>query len=41
MGVMVLAAECGSSFTIRADGADAELAVAALADLVAAGFGEK
>ena len=41
MGVMMLAAECGSSFTIRADGADAEAAVAALAALVAAGFGEK
>ena len=41
MGVMMLAAECGSSLIIRADGADAEPAVAALADLVAAGFGEK
>lgn len=41
MGVMMLAAECGSSITIRADGPDAEAAVAALADLVASGFGEK
>ncbi len=41
MGVMMLAAERGSSFIIRADGVDAEGAVAALADLVAAGFGEK
>ena len=41
MGVMMLAAECGSSFTVRADGADAEAAVTALAALVAAGFGEK
>ena len=40
MGVMMLAAECGSSITIRADGPDAELAVQALADLVASGFGE-
>jgi phosphocarrier protein HPr len=40
MGVMMLAAECGSSITIRADGPDAEAAVAALADLVASGFGE-
>jgi phosphocarrier protein HPr len=40
MGVMMLAAECGSSITIRADGPDAEQAVQALADLVATGFGE-
>lgn len=40
MGVMMLAAECGSAITIRADGADAEQAVQALADLVASGFGE-
>ena len=40
MGVMMLAAECGSSITIRADGPDAEKAVEALAQLVANGFGE-
>ncbi|HEX2636948.1 MAG TPA: HPr family phosphocarrier protein [Gemmatimonadales bacterium] len=40
MGVMMLAAECGSSIVIRAHGPDAEQAVAALADLVATGFGE-
>ena len=40
MGVMMLAAECGSSITIRASGADAEQAVQALMDLVAGGFGE-
>ena len=40
MGVMMLAAECGSSITIRASGADAELAVQALLELVARGFGE-
>jgi phosphocarrier protein len=40
MGVMMLAAECGSCITIRADGPDAEAAVAALATLVAGGFGE-
>jgi phosphocarrier protein HPr len=40
MGVMMLAAECGSCITIRADGPDAEAAVAALAQLVAGGFGE-
>ncbi len=40
MGVMMLAAECGSSITIRAKGPDAEAAVEALAGLVASGFGE-
>jgi phosphocarrier protein HPr len=41
MGVMMLAAECGSSITIRADGPDAAEAVEALAQLVASGFGEE
>ncbi len=40
MGVMMLAAECGSSVSIRAEGADADAAVTALAELVAQGFGE-
>ncbi len=40
MGVMMLAAECGSEITIRANGPDAEQAVLALAELVASGFGE-
>jgi phosphocarrier protein HPr len=40
MGVMMLAAECGSEITIRANGPDAEEAVQALAELVANGFGE-
>jgi phosphocarrier protein HPr len=40
MGVMMLAAECGSSITIRADGPDAEQAVNAIGQLVAEGFGE-
>ena len=40
MGVMMLAAECGSSITIRADGPDAEQAVSAIGQLVAEGFGE-
>jgi phosphocarrier protein len=40
MGVMMLAAECGSSIIIRATGPDAEQAVQALAELVASGFGE-
>ncbi len=40
MGMMMLAAECGSSLLIKADGDDAEAAVAALLALGAAGFGE-
>jgi phosphocarrier protein len=40
MGVMILAAECGSTITVRAEGADAEAAVAALIELVNSGFGE-
>jgi len=39
-GVMMLAAECGSAITIRANGPDAEQAVQALAELVESGFGE-
>jgi phosphocarrier protein HPr len=41
MGVMMLAAECGSQITLRATGDDAEDAVEALAQLVAAKFGER
>jgi phosphocarrier protein HPr len=40
MGVMMLAAECGCSVVLRADGADEAAAVEALARLVAEGFGE-
>jgi len=40
MGVMMLAAESGSTIRIRADGPDEEAAVTALAALVASGFGE-
>jgi phosphocarrier protein HPr len=40
MGVMMLAAECGSEVIIRADGADADAAVMALAELIAGKFGE-
>ena len=40
MGVMMLAAECGSAIRIRAAGEDAERAVDALCRLVADGFGE-
>jgi phosphocarrier protein len=41
MGVMMLAAECGSMLRIQADGLDAVEAVSALAELVAGGFGER
>ncbi len=40
LGVMMLAAECGSSLTIQTDGEDAEQAMAALLALVADGFHE-
>jgi phosphocarrier protein HPr len=41
MGVMMLAAEFGASILVRANGPDAEQAVGAIADLVAAKFGER
>ncbi len=40
MGMMMLAAECGSALQLRAEGDDAEAAIEALLALVAAGFGE-
>lgn len=40
MGVLMLAAERGSSLTITAEGTDAAVAVKALARLVRGGFGE-
>ena len=40
MGVMMLAAECGSTIMLRAKGPDAQEAIAALASLVASRFGE-
>ena len=40
MGVMMLAAECGASVTLRAKGDDADAAVDALAEVIAAKFGE-
>ena len=41
MGVMMLQAECGSTITFRATGADETQVVDALCTLVAGGFGEK
>jgi phosphocarrier protein len=40
MGVMMLAAEYGSTLSLRADGPDAEEALEALAQLIANKFGE-
>ena len=40
MGVMMLAAECGSTVDLKADGADAEQAINALDKLIQDGFGE-
>ncbi len=40
MGIMMLAAACGSEIEIVTDGPDEEAALAALVDLVADGFGE-
>ncbi len=41
MGVMMLAAEFGSNILVRANGDDAEQALNAIANLVAAKFGER
>jgi phosphocarrier protein HPr len=41
MGVMMLAAECGATVNLKADGADADGALDALAALIASRFGEQ
>jgi phosphocarrier protein len=40
MGVMMLAAECGATLMVKAEGPDADQAVEAIAALVARKFGE-
>ncbi len=40
MGVLLLCGQRGAKLTIRAIGADAEVALEALCELVASGFGE-
>ena len=40
MGILLLAAACGSILTITADGSDEREAVEALTSLIASGFGE-
>lgn len=41
MGVMMLAAACGSMLTIEVDGPDEDAALQALTELIASGFGEE
>jgi phosphocarrier protein len=41
MGVMMLAAECGATLVLRAEGSDAEEAIDALAALILTKFGER
>lgn len=41
MGVLMLAAECGASITLRATGPDEGAAVDAIATLITTKFGEK
>jgi phosphocarrier protein len=41
MGVMMLAAECGSTITLRATGPDEDVALDTLATLVSSKFGER
>ena len=40
MGILLLAAACGSTITVSADGADEQEALEALTALVQSGFGE-
>ncbi len=41
MGVMMLAAECGSTLLLRAEGADADAALGAIDALIKNKFGER
>ena len=41
MGVMMLAAECGATLTLRASGPDEDDAIGAIAELIASRFGER
>ncbi len=40
MGILMLAAACGSSVTVTTDGEDAEAAMASIEELIKDGFGE-
>ena len=41
MGIMMLAATCGSQITITVEGTDADLALSAIVDIFSNRFGEK
>jgi phosphocarrier protein len=41
MGVMMLAAEQGSSLLVEVDGPDEQAAIAAILEVIASGFGEE
>ena len=41
MGIMMLAAACGTELTIQAEGPDEDEAINKLAELFAGGFGEE
>ena len=41
MGVMMLAAECGSTVTLRASGPDEDAALHSIHELIVNGFGER
>lgn len=41
MGLLMLAAPCGATLLVMADGADAELALEAIGELIADRFGEE
>jgi phosphocarrier protein HPr len=40
MGVMMLAAECGSTVLVKAEGSDAQAALDAIVSVIESGFGE-
>lgn len=40
MGVLTLAAECGSEIIVKAEGVDSEEAVRSIVELIKGGFGE-
>nr|MDK2851442.1 phosphocarrier protein HPr [Candidatus Cloacimonadota bacterium] len=41
MGVMMLAAECGSKLELIADGVDEEYLISEIGDMIESGFGEE
>lgn len=41
MGILMLAATCGSEVTVKAIGSDSEVAIAGIGDLITRGFDEE